>query len=317
MKKLIAVLLSALMLCLCACNSATGGETTAAPAGETTANEAVSTAPIVREGFNFTKENYPKMGGSLAALPLGEAVTATILGIPRDEAGSMIVFEGSTTDNYVALVDGKFDILLAYEPSQEALAYAKSKGVELEMTAVGADALAFICSTENDVKSLTVDQIKGIYSGEISEWSEVGGKGGKIIAYQRNKDSGSQTLFDKLINLGDRLVTPPIEQQIGSMIGLLEAVAAYDNSKDALGYTVYYYLTNMEKDKLETSKILAVNGINPTNDTIASGEYPFVNDFYVVIPKGLPNDAPEKILYDWICSDQGEQLVINENYVAR
>ena len=59
--------------------------------------------------FEFTLENYPKMGGSLANLPLGEAVTATVLGIDRNAASELIVFEGSTTDNYEALVDGTFD----------------------------------------------------------------------------------------------------------------------------------------------------------------------------------------------------------------
>ncbi len=58
------------------------------------------------------------------------------------------------------------------------------------------------------------------------------------------------------------------------MIGRLEAVAEYDGSENALGYTVYYYLTNMENDKLSTSKILAVNGVKPTNDTIASANTP-------------------------------------------
>ena len=74
-------------------------------------------------GFVFTKENYPKMGGSLANLPLGEAVTASVLGISRDEADGLISFTGSTTDNYKAIVDGDFDILLAYEPSEEAKKY--------------------------------------------------------------------------------------------------------------------------------------------------------------------------------------------------
>ena len=78
----------------------------------------VSLAGCVAEkndGFVFTEENYPKMGGSLANLPLGEAVTATVLGIDREKANSMIVFEGSTTDNYEWLVDGTFDIILAYK----------------------------------------------------------------------------------------------------------------------------------------------------------------------------------------------------------
>ena len=205
----------------------------------------------------------------------------------------------------------------AYEPSEEAKAYIAEKGAELEMTPIGADALVFICSNLNKVDSLTVDQIKDIYRGKITDWSEVGGKKGAIIPYQRNKDSGSQTLFDKLINLGDELTDAPKERIIGSMIGLLEAVAEYDGSENALGYTVYYYLTNMENDKLSTSKILAVNGVKPTNDTIASGKYPFVNDFYVVIPKNLPEDAPARVLYNWIISEQGKELVKKENYVAK
>ncbi|MBE6705284.1 MAG: phosphate ABC transporter substrate-binding protein [Ruminococcaceae bacterium] len=267
--------------------------------------------------FKFTVDNYPKMGGSLANLPLGEAVTATVLGIDRKTASSMITFEGSTTDNYEALVDGTFDILLAYEMGEDAIKYCEEKGVELEMTPIGADALVFICSLENTVESLTDEQIREIYKGNITNWSMVGGDDHPIIAYQRNKDSGSQTLFDKIINLGDELMDAPEETRIGSMIGLLEAVADYDNSKDALGYTVYYYLTNMEQDKLSTSKLLSVDGIAPTNESIASGKYPYVNDFYVVIRKDAPENSPERILYNWIISDQGKELARRENYVVK
>lgn len=267
--------------------------------------------------FTFSKENYPKMGGSLANLPLGEAVTATVLGITREEADRLIKFEGSTTDNYKAIVDKEFDILLAYEPSEEAKAYIEEENVPLEMTPIGVDALVFICSLENAVKSLSVDQIKDIYTGRLTSWAQVGGEASDIIPYQRNKDSGSQTLFDKLINLGDKLMEPEKDYIIGSMIGLLEAVADYDNSKDALGYTVYYYLTNMEKDKLATSKILDVDGITPSNETIGSGEYPLTNDFYVVIRKSAKENSPERILYNWICSEQGQELVEKENYPVR
>ncbi len=283
---------------------------------ETTTKEEIVTAKPTGN-FTFTQENYPKMGGSLAAKPLGQAVTSSVLGIDRETADGMISFTGSTTDNYNALVDGKFDILLAYEPSEQALAYAKEKGFEWEMKAIGADALVFICSKENKVTSLTTQQIKDIYTGKIKKWNEVGGADSAIIPYQRNKDSGSQTLFDKIINLGDDLIEPEKDQKVDSMIGLLEAVADYENSADALGYTVYYYLTNMEGEKLNTAKILAVDGVQPTNDTIASGQYPFVNDFYVVIPKNLPEDAPARVLYNWICSEQGRQLTAQEGYVAK
>ncbi len=322
MKKCIALLAALTLLLTCACGAKPATEPTTSPA--VSPADALTDAPETTEkpapqqvDFQFTLDNYPRMGGSLANLPLGEAVTASVLGITRDEADKLITFAGSTTDNYKAIVDGGFDILLAYEPSEEAKAYIVDNGVELEMTPIGVDALVFICSLENAVQSLTVDQIKEIYRGNITDWKDVGGDPHPILAYQRNKDSGSQTLFDKLIDLGDELMNPPSNMIVGSMIGLLEAVADYDDSEDALGYTVYYYLTNMETDKLNTSKILDVNGVTPSNETIGSGEYPLTNDFYVVIRKDAEEHSPERILYNWICSDQGHELVVRENYPTR
>ncbi|MBQ6118344.1 MAG: substrate-binding domain-containing protein, partial [Clostridia bacterium] len=249
MKKPIAFLAALALLLTCGCGAQKAEPTTAPDATSTDAATETPTAEQV--DFQFTLDNYPRMGGSLANLPLGEAVTASVLGITRDEADELITFAGSTTDNYKAIVDGGFDILLAYEPSEEAKQYIKDKNTELEMTPIGVDALVFICSLENEVQSLTIDQIKEIYRGKTTNWSEVGGADHDILAYQRNKDSGSQTLFDKLIDLGDELMNPPSDMIVGSMIGLLEAVADYDDSEDALGYTVYYYLTNMETDKLK------------------------------------------------------------------
>ena len=307
MKKIIAILLVLVMVLLCGC---------------TMADVEDKIKDIVDQdqnasNFVFTKENYPKMGGSLANLPLGEAITATALGITREEANEMITFAGSTTDNYKAICDKEFDILLAYEPSEEAKEYIKNSGEELEMTPIGVDALVFICAKNNNVDSLTIQQVKDIYSGKITNWKELGGSDSEILAYQRNKDSGSQTLFDKLINLGDDLMEAPKNLIVGSMIGLLEAVADYDNSADALGYTVYYYLTNMETDKLSTSKILSVGGVAPSNETIGDGTYPLTNDFYVVIRKSAEENSPERILYNWICSEQGKELVVRENYPVR
>lgn len=313
-KKIAALLLVFCLLTLCACGAQQDDATTTEAPTESVTE---STTSNLNGNFVFTKENYPRMGGSLANLPLGQAVTATVLGISREDANELITFAGSTTDNYKAIIDGTFDILLAYEPSEEAKQYIADSGEELEMTPIGVDALVFICSKDNTVTNLTIDQIKSIYSGKTTDWSAVGGEKGEIAAYQRNPDSGSQTLFDKLIALGDDLMDPPEGRQVGTMIGLLEAIADYDNSKNALGYTVYYYLTNMEQDKLETAKILAVDGVDPSNETIGDGSYPLTNDFYVVIRKSAAENSPERVLYNWICSEQGAALVKQENYPVR
>ena len=322
LKTLISLLLIfSLIFGLCCCAGAPGADETTADAEPVSASETAAddteTEDPADGAFVFTAENYTRMGGSLANKPLGQAVTAAVLGITREDADAMISFTGSTTDNYKQLADGDFDILLAYEPSEEAKAYIEEKNVPLEMTPIGVDALVFICSTENPLDSLTLDQIKDVYTGRTTDWADLGSDAGEIIAYQRNPDSGSQTLFDKLVNLGDELMDPPEGLRIVTMIGLLEAVADYDNSENALGYTVYYYLTNMEKEKLDTAKILAVDGAAPSNETIGSGAYPLTNDFYVVIRASAPQNSPERILYNWICSAQGRALVLQENYPVR
>ena len=323
LKRIAALLLALCLLSLCACGAQPepAAEPSAAPQTTTQPTTPAPTSetqnPNLTGNFVFTKANYPRMGGSLANLPLGQAVTATVLGISREDANELITFAGSTTDNYKAIVDGTFDILLAYEPSEEAKQYIQDSGNELEMTPIGVDALVFICAKDNPVQSLTLDQIKSIYTGKTTDWSAVGGKRGEIAAYQRNPDSGSQTLFDKLLGLGNDLVEPPEGRQVGTMMGLLEAIADYEDSENALGYTVYYYLTNMESEKLNRAKILAVGGVAPTNETIGNGTYPLTNDFYVVIRKSAKENSPERVLYNWICSAQGAKLVQQENYPVR
>jgi ABC-type phosphate transport system substrate-binding protein len=249
-------------------------------------------------------------------MPLGEAVTAVVLDIERSLTSGFILFEGSTSSNYYDLVNGRFDILLAYEPSEEAKQYAAENNFSWEMTPIGRDALIFIANKENPVSGLTDAQIRGIYSGAILNWGVLGGNDAAIIPYQRNQDSGSQTLFDKLVNLGNELMEPPGEQIVDTMSGLLEVIAQYDNAKDAIGYTVYYYLTNMQEGRLEETKILLVDGVECSRETIRNGEYPYVNDFYAVIPKNLPEDDPARVLYNWICSEQGRELAERENYVS-
>ena len=307
MKRIAALILTFIMvLSLASCG---------APAAQPSQSE--SEQKPEKKGFVFTLENYPRMGDSLAALPLGEALTATALDITRAEASDLIVFEGSTSDNYEALMDGTFDIILAYEPSQETKSLIEAYEPGLEFTPIGVDALVFITGKNNKAGNLSQQQIMDIYGGKITNWSEVGGDDLKIDAYVRNKDSGSQTLYDLFFPDTDYEHHIPTDFVVGSMSMLLDAVADYRGTNQALGYTVYYYLTAMESSTLDTSKIMSVDGVMPSNETIASGEYPLTNDFYVVIRKDAKKDSPERILYNWIAGEQGRQIAENEGYVVK
>ena len=98
-----------------------------------------------------------------------------------------------------------------------------------------------------------------------------------------------------------------------SMSGLMDAVREYDNSPAAIGYTVYYYANDMEMAR--GLKVLAIDGVTPSADTIRSGEYPFLNPYFVAIAQDEPADSPTRILYDWVLGPEGQRLVELEGYV--
>jgi phosphate transport system substrate-binding protein len=168
-------------------------------------------------------------------------------------------------------------------------------------------------NTKNPVENLIREQLIGIYTGAISNWSEVGGEEGDVKAFQRNQESGSQTLFLGLLMKDIEPMEPPKELRPGTMGELIDAVAAYDGTGGAIGFSVYYYANLMYENP--NLKLLSVDGIAPAADSIGSMEYPLVNDFYAVIRKTEPADSPARLMRDWLLSDEGRQRMLDENYV--
>ena len=256
---------------------------------------------------------YPTVDGSTATLPLMAKVLSETTGTDASLAESY-VSASKTAQSWLNLSDGNADLLLAYE-APESIKEQLQGGPELEVTAIGRDALVFIVNESNPVTSLTQDQIRDIYTGTIIDWSEVGGENIDIVPFQRDETSGSQTLFQKLL-IGDRdltLLDPPSELRPGMMGALVDRLAAYNNEKNAIGYSVYYYISEMyQKPGL---KLIGVDGVQPGYDTIKDNEYPLCNEFYAAIRADEPEDSPARKLYNWICSDAGKDALTDAGYV--
>jgi phosphate transport system substrate-binding protein len=148
----------------------------------------------------------------------------------------------------------------------------------------------------------------------VTNWKDVGGADSGILAYQRQPVSGSQTMMNKLVMKGTPMAKAPAEYVIGEMGGLVDAVAVYDGAENAVGYNVYYYVTRMKLD--DNIRLLEVGGVAPSIETITSGDYPFVNDFYAVIRADAPDDSPERVLFVWMQTEEGQRLVAHEGYAA-
>ena len=284
-----------------------------APDDETPDDEAPDDQTPDVPAFTFTRENFPRMDGSTSMVPLGQAVASVLLGQSREDVADLVEFN-RTTQSFRNLKDGQCDLLLVGQPNAAVFDEMKEAGFEYDLETIATDALIFVVNENNPVDSLTTEQIRKIYTGEITNWSEVGGEDAEIVPFQRNEGAGSQALMLKLVMGDTPMMEAPSDYIAGAMGELMEVVKSYDNTANAIGYSVYYYANDME---MATGlKIISVDGVAPSAETIRSGEYPHRNAYYCVIAASEPEDSPARILYDWIVTEEGQRLVAAEGYVA-
>lgn len=274
---------------------------------------ALTGAAACAECPHIEAADYPIVDGSTATLPLSYLLMETATGVDEETAKAAIT-HNKTTESFYALVDGAADLLLVYEPSADAWELAEECGVALEKQSIGMDALVFLINDGNPVESLTHDQLVGIYTGEITNWRQVGGEDLDIVAYQRIENSGSQVMMRAQVMKDIEMMDPPTELRTAEMGELVDAISAYRNTANSIGYSVYYYIDNMYMQA--GIKLLGVNGVMPTNDTIASGDYPYRQPFYAVIRANEPEDSPARQLYNWLATAEGRRLVEEAGYVA-
>lgn len=257
--------------------------------------------------------DFPVTDGSTSAIPLDAAVRAAIFGVTYDEAEAQVTHTTSYT-SYNNLLIGDCDFVFCHLLSDQQYQDAEMLNVDVEQTAIAREGFVFIVSDDNPVVSLTVEQIKGIYSGAITNWSEVGGDETPIIAYQRNNDSGSQNYMTAF--MGDTPLTDaPTELRPGNMDTVVDAVAAYTSSGGSIGYSVYSYVGGMY-DADGGVKILKVNGVAPDYTTISDGTYPCTGYNYAVIRSDEAEGSPARNLVKWLLTSEGQAAVATTGYYA-
>lgn len=262
--------------------------------------------------FVFTRENLPVLDGSTSMLPLGQAVAAVLLGESRESVSDLISFH-RTTDSFRYLMRGESDLLLVAEPNAVVFAEMEQAGFSWEMEPIAKEALVFVVNANNPIDSLTVEQLQGIYTGQITNWSQVGGDDVDIVPFQRNKTSGSQVLMDKLVMKDLEMMEAPAEWIPGEMDSLMRGVKGYEDTAAAIGYSVYYYANDMRM--AEGMKIIGVEGVSPTDETIADESYPLINPYFAVIAADSAADSPTRILFDWLLGAEGQAVLKSQGYV--
>ena len=276
----------------------------------------------IEHDYDMIDSYMPVLDGAEACFPVYSAIAKALYKdietmeynyyqSTHDENGRVVTFY-NTAIGFERLVSGDVDMFFGARPSNSQLEYAKSHNVELEYTPVGKEGFVFFVNEDNPITNLTSQQIKDIYSGKITNWKEVGGNDEKIIAFQRPERSGSQSMM--VYFMGDTPLKEPLTYEMEyAMLGIIEEVVEYHNEAGAIGYSFRYYFDGMTQ--VEGAKMVAVDGVYPTTETIKSGEYPIVTSLYCITVKGNTNKNVAKVL-DFMLNEDGQTIIEETGYVS-
>lgn len=277
---------------------------------------------------------YPSLDGSTVSVPMAREFARQHLNLHEAELDAFVRFS-TTHDAYVNLIEKKpnlgaelpftgsvmeerrpVDIFIGTEPSEEELALAEAQGVKLVVTPVCYDAFVFIVNKVNPVESLTVKQIQDIYTDQVRTWEDLDiafensvGDPYDIYAYTRQRNSGSQTAMENLVMKGLPITQAHMNfYQVFEMSGLVQNIGGYSNEGNAIGYTYKFYIDTLYKD--EGIKAIAIDGIEPTEENIRSGKYPFSTCYYAVTREG-----ENERFVEWMLSDEGQACIKQAGYI--
>jgi len=261
------------------------------------------------------KDNLPVLDGATALYPLYSSFVDAVYPAAyyyRWDNDDNIVLCSRTPNAYDNLFKGKADIIFCFEPSESQREQFNGKGLKLKLVPIGKDAFVFFVNKKNRVNNLTVKQIQGIYSGRIKNWIRLGGKLQSIRPFQREKNSGSQTILEKI--MGDiPIIEPKGETVLEYMHSVFYEVASYRNFNNAIGYSFLWYSSEMiENNQI---KLLSIDNIPPSKETIQNNSYPFSQNVYAIYVDDENKNKNIEPFIEWILSDQGQELVSKTGYI--
>lgn len=271
---------------------------------------------------------YPSLDGSTVCVPLAMELARQLLGMGESDLSGFVSFS-TTHYAYERLIGRKpnptvtivsentmmdsshpVDVMLGTEPSKEELEMAQKAGIALKKVPICCDAFVFLVNAQNPVDNLTLEEIRGIYSGAIRAWSAVGGTEGEIIPFQREANSGSQTAMENLVMKGLALSGAADNYISDGMSELVRQIGSYDNGPNSIGYSYLYYVENLYQSG--EVKVISVNGVSPTPENLRSGAYPLTACYYAVYRDG---DEGAKNFAQWLAGAEGQKCVKQAGYI--
>lgn len=289
---------------------------------------------------DITVSNFPVIDGSDSTSPLRYVLMCKLLGFDYEWQSSPFIqnpeeapkqvephyacseeevrelmihrlLNSNTHQSFVNLIDDKVELIItARSISRDEKAYAEQQGVTLVEKPIAKDALAFMVNLKNPVNNLSIEQIQAIYTGNIVNWSEVGGLDCLIKPYVRNRNSGSQEKFELMVMAGLTIKEFP-EMQIGKT--MMTPYYQIEQDTTGIAFTPFYYYKVMVGSG--STRAIGVNGVEMTKENIINGTYPYTSNVYTAVRSDIDKSSLACRIFDFLTSEEGQAIVDESGYV--
>jgi phosphate transport system substrate-binding protein len=214
-----------------------------------------------------------------------------------------IAAEGSST-GIAAIISSTADIGMSSRPvSDQELAQAKANGVDMKSIVVAYDGIAVIVNKDNPIDELTKEQVHQIFTGQVSDWTAVGGMPGAISIYTRNTASGTYKDFQKMA-----MHSEDYAKSSQKMAGNEQIASEVAKNPSGIGYVGLAYTD------IPGVKVIKVQGSVPSKESIRAGKYPYSRETYYVINANKKNPLAQQFI-DFTLSDDGQKIVDAVHFV--
>jgi phosphate transport system substrate-binding protein len=203
---------------------------------------------------------------------------------------------GGSVVGIEAIHDGTVDIGMA----SRSLKPEEAEGIDQHR--VAADVIATVVHESNPVEDLALEELRDIYLGEITNWSEVGGNDESILVVVRGRNSGTRGAFDKIVLDGEEPAAPNLDTAVAAS----DVAATVAEDANAIGYLGFGHF---ELD----IKVIAIDGVMPSEETAHDGSYPVVRPL-LFLTGPLTQPLAHQFI-DFALDEQGQAIVVENGWV--
>ena len=249
----------------------------------------------------FTKSKRIVCEGSTTVFPIAQAIAEEFMN--RNSDVEISVRGGGSGVGITSLIEGRCDIANASRAMKESeISKAVGRGKNPKAHVIAMDGIAVIVNASNSIEGLTKKQIKDIYTGKISDWSQVGGKPSKIIVVSRDTASGTFEAFGELALDKAKVRKDALMEASNGKV-----LATVENTPGAIGYVGMAFISNKVK-------AVTVDGVKCTRENILSGKYPLSRPLFMYT-NGKPSGVVKDFI-DFVLSKEGQAIVEQQGYIG-